>query len=170
MTRINKSKTSGWYLPPKRDANLLHFLFLLGFGIFSLHFMDVRAVLTLCDGPLWDEIRKETASHGGKRTGDSLPVSAHNWDIRGYINMLSLGLRCPYPCHKIHRIRGSMADGVCCLLPGGQHVPWLHCVGKHCRICCSERLPSHRHWVCFCPLLQYYGATLILNIYIDSGD
>lgn len=63
-----------------------------------------------------------------------------------------------WTCHKINRIRGYMADRVFCLLPSGHHVPWLHCVGKHCRICCSERLPSNRHWVCFCPLLQYYGA------------
>lgn len=91
-----------------------------GARYFSLHFM---AVLSLCDSLLWDEIRKETASHGGRRTGDSLPVSTQNWDIKGYINMLSLRLRRPRTCHKIHRIRGCMADSVCCLLPGGQHVP-----------------------------------------------
>lgn len=51
MTRMNTSKTSGWCSPliPKREAEQLHFLFLLGSGIFSLHFMDVWAVLTLCD-------------------------------------------------------------------------------------------------------------------------
>lgn len=50
-TGLNISTSSGWHLPlmSKREVEVLHFLFLLGSGLFRHHFMHVRAMFTLCD-------------------------------------------------------------------------------------------------------------------------
>lgn len=85
-----------------------------------------------------------------------------NWDTEDYTNrscklLYVLFLLCQFLIYyKAHRIRGCVTGKVHSFLPS---LSWLHCVEKHCRVCCSERHSCHWHWACFCPLLQYYGAT-----------
>lgn len=97
-------------------------------------------------------------SHGGKGTEDTCLFQIITGTLNPTFDMLSLYIAWQFLGMSPPKI-GCMANS---LLPPAW---WTTCpltslCRKHSRICCSGCLPSHRHWVCFCLLLQYYGAPL----------
>lgn len=121
----------------------------------SVIFVSVSWSVSGADLLLWDEIREESVLC---LVGKSF-INVQLW----YFSLHE---------HRIPVYNMSLVVWVVKVHYAGQHVPWLPCAMKHCRICCSEH-PTPPSWQgpCFYPLLQHYAATTVYkHSSIDLGD